>query len=84
MPTARRLMNKKAFEEMELLETRCRVENDKHIKAYRPVLELQNGREVFSIYISQQGGNVPYIEMILSARNYTEIEKKFTRFVNGK
>lgn len=80
MPTERRLMNKKAFEEMELLEIRCRDENAKRGLTFKPVLELnESGEEVFSVIIMNKG----VIDSVLSAKNYTEIEKKFTRYVNG-
>jgi len=77
-------MNKKAFEEMELLELRCGVENKKNGMQFKPVLELQGGNEVYSVYVYKQEMDYQAVETVLSAKNYTEIEKKFTRFVNGK
>jgi hypothetical protein len=94
MPMARRLMNKKTFEEMELLETRCAVENKKGKDYYAPLLELNGDVEYFSIYIyenrGQDGKPNPILWLpatlkeVLLGRNYTSVEKQFTRYVNGK
>jgi hypothetical protein len=83
MPTVRRLMNKKAFEEMELLETRCKVENEKGGNIYTPILKLStDGKEIFVILVNSSKSMA--IQDAITGKSYTEVEKKFTRFVNGK
>jgi len=76
--TARRLINKKAYDELVLLEKRCAMENDVELL---PGLYLTaEYKELFMIQIIKSG-NV--IEKTLAGKNYKEIEMALTSYLVG-
>jgi len=76
--TARRLINKKAYDELVLLEKRCAMENDVELL---PGLYLTaEYKELFMIQIIKSG-NV--IEKTLVGKNYKEIEMALTSYLVG-
>lgn len=76
--TARKLMNKKAYDEIALLERRCAMEPGMNMK---PCLCLDlNYREMFKIQVMSSSGKKIIRE--LYGKNYTEIEKALTRYID--
>ena len=76
--TPRKLMNKKAYEEILLLERRCAMEDKLNLK---PCLCLDlNMREMFKIQVLSSTGKKIVCE--LYGKNYTEIEKALTRYID--
>jgi len=85
MPTVRRLFNKKAYEEMVLLQKRCDIENEKAKQFLVPMLKVsETFREQFEIWVfTADKKTVPSVIKLLKGRTYTEIEKELSRFING-
>ena len=76
--TPRKLMNKKAYDEILLLERRCAMETNMNMK---PSLCLDlNMREMFKIQVMSSTGKKIIRE--LYGKNYTEIEKALTRYID--
>lgn len=87
MPTVRRLFNKKAYEEMVLLQKRCDTQNAKDSGLYFvPVLKVDEKlKERFCIYISASNKNATsLLSRVLTGRTYTEVEKELSRYLNGE
>ena len=85
MPTMRRLFNKKAYEEMVLLQKRCDKENEKKEHFLVPMLKVNDKlKEQFEIWVfTSDKKTVPSVVKFLNGKNYTEIEKNLSRFLNG-
>jgi hypothetical protein len=76
MPTKRRLINKKAYEELVLLENMCVLQGKFYMK---PILALDfEKKETFTILIHDLQGK--YIESIYGY-DYAEIVKEFTKYI---
>jgi hypothetical protein len=76
--TARRLINKKAYDELVLLEKRCAMEKQIVLK---PMLVLTaDYRELFTIQVLGYGH---VIKKELIGKNYKEIEMALTSYLVG-
>lgn len=75
MPTQRRLINKKAYYELELLMARC----DREEAILESGLKIVNGKEMF--YVNVMRNQTILKELI--GKNYTEIEKNLTSYLLG-
>jgi len=85
MPTMRRLFNKKAYEEIVLLQKRCDKENENGKHFLVPMLKVSDKlKEQFEIWVfTADKKTVPTVIKFLVGKNYTEIEKELSRFLNG-
>lgn len=75
MPTQRRLINKKAYDELELLMARC----DREESILESGLKIVNGKEMF--YVNVMRNQTILKELV--GKNYTEIEKNLTSYLLG-
>lgn len=78
MPTQRRLINKKAYDELRILEARC----ERETLTLESGLKIINGKEMFYIDVvtmNENGLKVIYKELL--GRNYAEIEKNLTSYL---
>jgi hypothetical protein len=76
--TARRLMNKKAYEEMVLLEKRCAMEKRVEMK---PFLVLRDGyKEMFEIVVMKSNQNLVAKEIF--GKDYKEVETELTKYLS--
>ena len=76
----RRLINKKAYEEMILLQEFCERydDEDKGIGHYVALSLDEEGKERFTILV----GRYEVITEVLFGKNYAEISKRFMEYIN--
>lgn len=92
MPTERRLINKKAYEELVLLKRFCAKQNsvDEYLNHiyYTPVLTLdENENEMFLIVKHSQNVKEGFNSKILAeikGKNYNEITKALMEYLNER
>jgi len=74
--TPRRLINKKAYDELVLLEKRCAMEKD--IELLPGLYLTEDYRELFMIQVIKNGN---IIEKTLVGKNYKQIEIALTEYL---